>query len=141
MNELSPKKSWWGRNWKWVIPAGGCLTIIIFIVVFIGTVFFGVSTMMKSSTPYEEAITRVKENKQIIEALGEPIVQEGMIQGKINYENDHGDIDIKVPLEGAKGKASLYIVGTKQGDTWNYSDMYIVIKATGETIFLLESEF
>lgn len=137
MNETLPRKSWWGRNWKWVVPTGGCLIFIILIIVFIGTLFFGLNKFMTESTPYEEAFTKAIENEQVIEALGEPIEQEGLIQGSLNYENDRGEIDVKVPLEGPKGIGYLYIKGTKDGENWDYSDLYVIIESTGETIFLL----
>lgn len=139
MNQTNQKTSWWGRNWKWVLPTGGCLTVIILLVIFVGAIFFGANNLMKDSMPYKEAISKARQNGQLIELLGEPIEQEGMIQGHINFENGEGDIDIKVPLTGPKGEASLYVVGTKKRDTWTYSDVYVIIDSTGETIFLPEN--
>ena len=37
------QKSWFGRNWVWVVPLGGCLTIIALFVLGIGALVFGVS--------------------------------------------------------------------------------------------------
>ena len=49
--EAQKQKSWFGRNWPWIIPVGGCLTVILFFVFGIGAIFFGVSKVMKNSAP------------------------------------------------------------------------------------------
>ncbi len=41
--ENAQQKSWFGRNWRWVLPVGGCLTVILLFVFGIGALFFGVS--------------------------------------------------------------------------------------------------
>jgi len=50
--EVQQKKSWWGRNWPWVLPVGGCLTVILLLVFGVGAIFFGVTNALKNSTPY-----------------------------------------------------------------------------------------
>ena len=30
------EQTWWQRNWKWAVPSGGCLLIVICIVSFVG---------------------------------------------------------------------------------------------------------
>ena len=35
--EEQKQKSWLGKNWPWVVPVGGCLTLIIVIGVMIST--------------------------------------------------------------------------------------------------------
>ena len=42
MNELvTEERSWWSRNWKWVVPVGGCFTFIIIGVLALGGAIFG----------------------------------------------------------------------------------------------------
>jgi len=43
-NELVPQPSWWKRNWKWVVPVSGCFTVLVIIVIILGSIFYGVSS-------------------------------------------------------------------------------------------------
>ncbi len=140
MEDYTPKKSWFARNWGWAVPLGGCLTIIILFFVFLGSLIFGVSEIMTNSDPYKQALTKVQEDTYVIDILGEPIDTDGIMQGKISFTNGVGDANISVPIKGPKGKARLYVVGTKQNDEWNYSDMYVIISETDEQIDLLGYE-
>lgn len=132
------QKSWFGRNWPWLIPVGGCLTVIVLFVVGIGAAFFGVSKMINNSEPFEYAIAQASENKIVLEHLGEHIETNGMMNGNLSYSNDDGEIDIVVPIKGTKGEGVLTVVGTKTDGDWSYETVYITIKATNEKINLLD---
>ncbi len=132
------QKSWFGRNWPWIIPVGGCLTVILLFVLGIGTVFFGVSKMFTSSTPYEYAMQSAKNNSNVIAILGEPIDADGIISGNISLNNDDGKADFKIPIKGPKGKARIVVIGTKTYGEWAYEALYVLIKETREEINLLD---
>ncbi len=134
------QKSWFARNWGWAVPVGGCLTIIILFFVFLGSVIFGVSELMTNSDPYKDALAKVKQDDYVIEILGEPIETNGIMQGKLSYENNVGNANISVPIKGPKGEARVYVVGTKTNDQWEYSEMYVIISETDEQIDLLGYE-
>jgi len=133
------RKNWFGRNWKWAVPTGGCLFIIILIVGFAGTLFFGLTKMFKESQPYEDSMATLLKNELVIEKLGEPIEENGMINGNFSFENSDGFADIKVPVKGPKGEAILHVTGTKKNDVWTYEVMTVTIKDTNEEIDLLPS--
>lgn len=132
------QKSWFGRNWLWVLPVGGCLTIILFIVFGIGALFFGVSNVIKDSTPVEYAIERAENNFEITQLLGDNIDIDGMFNGNLSLNNDRGTVDITVPIKGEKGSGKLIIKGEKYDGEWVYEDLYIIIKLSNEKINLLE---
>ena len=69
-NELIPQPSWWKRNWKWVVPLGGCLTAIVLVVVLISSLYFGVTNLMEGSEPYEYAFELINEDEELLELLG-----------------------------------------------------------------------
>ncbi|MFL1894648.1 cytochrome c oxidase assembly factor Coa1 family protein [Aquimarina sp. 2-A2] len=140
MEHTREHKSWFGRNWGWVVPLGGCLTIILLVILFLGSLVFGVSKMVTSSDPYESGLERVRQDQYIVGILGEPIETDGIMQGSLSFENDKGTADISIPIKGPKGKARLYVVGTKQKDHWNYSEIYVIIDDTNEQIDLLGFE-
>lgn len=130
------KKSWWERNWKWFVPTG-CVSILLIFVLFIASIFFGVTSLMTNSDAYKGAMTKVQHNKLVIEKLGSPIEGDGMTSGSINTTNDSGNCDLQIPIKGPKGKATLFVVAEKRG-TWKYSEIKVLVKTTKEEIDLLQ---
>ena len=132
-----PKKSWWQRNCKWIVPTG-CLSLIALVVIFVVAVFFTVTSMMKESTPYMESYETATTNSYVIENLGEPIEQSGLLQGNISITNNTGEANISIPLEGSKGTGTIYVIANKYNGTWSYTKMSVYLDSTKETIDLLE---
>lgn len=136
-NELIQEKSWWKRNWKWVVPTGGCLTIIILFIAFIGAAVFGVTKVISGTEPYQDGLAQAQSNAQVIELLGEPIETNGIMQGSINFSNNNGDANIRIPIKGPKGEGDIYVVGEKLNGTWTYSELEVHIDQNSEVINLL----
>lgn len=137
-NELIARKNWWDRNWKWFVPTG-CLSLIIIFGLFIGGIFFGITSMMKDSDAYKESMIAVKNNKLVVEKLGNPIETDGMISGSISTTNNTGECDLQIPLKGPKGKGTLFIIASKRGK-WKYEQMSVYIDKTDEEIDLLQKQ-
>ena len=138
MSESIQQKSWFGRNWMWLVPTGGCLTIIVLIFLGIGATIFGVSKILTGSAPYEYAVEQASNNTQVIELLGDSVETAGIMQGKISTTNNSGKVAIKIPLKGSKGKGSATIKGYKTDGKWTYEELYVTIKETNEKINLLD---
>ncbi len=140
MEEQIQQKNWFGRNWKWAVPSFGCLGIIIFAFFLAGTMITKVTGLFKDSIPYAEGMSALKSNELVIEILGEPIEPNGMFQGNIRYSNDGGNADIKVPVKGPKGEATLLVIGEKIDGEWNYRLMEVIINESQEKINLLSEK-
>ncbi len=138
MSEYVQQKGWFSRNWIWVVPTSGCLVIILLFVFGIGAAIFGVSKIFTGSVPYEYAIEQAINNPHVIEQLGSPVETAGIMQGNISIKNDTGEVDIKIPLKGSKGKGSVIIKGDKIEGEWIYEELYVLIKETNEKINLLD---
>lgn len=138
MNEQVQQKTWFASNWLWVVPVGGCFTIILLFVFGIGAIFFGVTNVLKNSTPYEYAVELASNNIKVIEYLGEPIETTGIMSGNISMHNGSGEVDIEIPLKGSKGEGSVIVIGEKVDGEWFYEELYVLIKETNEKINLLE---
>jgi len=69
MENQTQKKSWFKRNWPWVVPVGGCLTLIVIFFVFIGTAIFGVSKMFTGSEPYKDGLDKVQRDEYVVQPL------------------------------------------------------------------------
>lgn len=138
MNELVPQKSWFSRNWPWAVPLGGCLTLILLFVFGIGAAVIGISSAITGSTPYENAVYEASHNENVIGILGNPIETNGIMQGNISTTNDSGDVDLRIPLKGPNGNATVHVIGEKENDEWTYEEMYVTIDESGEKIDLLD---
>lgn len=139
MEENTEQKNWFGRNWKWAIPSIGCLTIIIAFALLFGTMVTKVTDMFQDSVPYTVAMESMQQNTLVIEQLGEPIEPDGMFQGNINYENNNGTADLKIPVKGPKGEATLLVIAKKKNDVWTYQTMKVSFEDSDEIIDLLET--
>jgi hypothetical protein len=138
MDEIVPQKSWFSRNWPWAVPLGGCLTIILLFIFGVGAAIFGVSKALSGSQPYKDGVNEASHNKYVIEALGEPVETNGIMNGNISIHNNVGEADISIPLKGPNGNATVYVTGQKVDGKWNYQEMYVIISETEEHIDLLD---
>ena len=137
-NELVPQPSWWKRNWKWVVPVGGCFTLIIGAIILFSSIYFGVSNIMEESQPYEYALELINKDEQLLKVLGSPVEKDGMFQGNISWTNGKKVAKMTVPIAGPKGEGKLYIDATGEGEDWNYHEIRVEVNAQ-EFDFLNES--
>jgi len=138
-NELVPHPSWWKRNWKWVVPVGGCLSLIILFIMFVGSIFYGVTTALEESQPYEYALEKINQDEAITRQLGSPIEKAGMIQGSYNYSNGTKTADMKIPIAGPNGTGILFVEASGEDDNWTYNVIRVEIK-DNESLDLLEED-
>jgi hypothetical protein len=130
-----PQPNWFGRNWKWVVPVG-CLLPVLFVGGCALMVFFFATSMMKQSEAYKIALARVQANSAVVEAIGSPISQTGIVSGNSNVNGAAGEANLSIPLSGPKGKATLYVEAKKSADRWFFQTMVMKIEKTGERIDL-----
>lgn len=136
-NELVAYPSWWKRNWKWAVPLGGCVSLIVVFILFIGSIFYGVTTVLEESQPYEYALEKINQDEEITNTLGSPIEKDGMIQGSYNNNNGNKTADMKIPISGPKGSGTLFVEATGENGDWTYNVIRVEIK-DNEHIDLLE---
>ena len=138
MEEHIQRKNWFNRNWKWVVPTGGCLLIIVLIVAFAGSLIWGVTSMMNDSQAYQDAMTETRNNAEVVQILGEPIETDGMSGGSINYSNGYGTAELSIPIKGPNGKATIRVEGSGMDENWTYEKMEVFVKESNQIIDLLK---
>jgi len=139
MNKNRGQKNWFNRNRKWAIPSMGCLTLIIITLIFISSMVTKLTGVFKDSVPYSVGMDILKKNELVIKALGKPIEPNGVFQGNIRYSNKDGNADLKVPVKGPKGEATLLIIAVMNNNVWTYHTMQVSISDTNKKIDLLET--
>src|SRR6266403_5921862 len=103
-----PRPNWFGRNLKWDVPLG-CLLPVLFVGGCGLVVFWFATGIMKQSDAYKIALARAQANPAVIEAIGSPISQTGIVSGNSNVNGRTGQANFSIPLSGPKGKATLYM--------------------------------
>jgi hypothetical protein len=114
----------------------------VFLIMFLCAAFiFGMMALlfgsMKSSTPYQEAVTAVQANPDAILALGEPIEPGFLLSGSINLNNNEGDASLQIPVSGPGGKGTVYVEAEKYDNAWHYTRMELFVDGRAAPIPLL----
>jgi hypothetical protein len=135
-DQYQPKKNWWDRNWKWFVPTG-CLSLIVLFGLFIAALFFGVTSMIKDSDAFRNAMYQVQHNETVKQKLGTPIEAEGMTSGSIDVSNNSGNCNLEIPVKGPKGSGVVFVVGHKKVK-WIFDELSVYVNATDEEIDLLK---
>lgn len=131
--------NWLGRNWKWFVPTL-CLVFLLVFSAFIGLIYFGVTSMMKSTDAYQMAVHATRKNPEVISKIGEPIVEGLFITGSINESGGSGSADMAIPVSGPKGEATVYVSATQSAGKWKFRDLVVEIENTQDRIDLLQEQ-
>lgn len=137
LTPVRPQTSWWGRNWKWVVPVG-CLGLILCCIAFLGVILTIVFSAIKSSDVYEGALDRARSSEAVAAALGTPVDDGWWVSGNVDVSGPSGTADIAIPVHGPEGEGTLYAVAEKSAGRWEYSRLEVEVEGSSERIDLLE---
>ena len=130
-----PQRNWWQRNWKWFVPTG-CLTLIAAIMAFVACIVLIVFGALRSTDTYKTAVARAKANPRLQQAIGTPMETGWLVSGSTHVTGGSGSSELSIPIEGPRGKATIYVVATKSAGDWEYSKMVVKVDGSNETIDL-----
>ena len=136
MQDVAQKRGWWGRNWKWFVPVGCLIPLVLAIAVCAGIVGL-VFQSMKSSWAYSEGVKLAVHNKEVVAALGEPVTPGWTVSGSVNVSGSSGHADLTIPLSGPRGKGTLYVVARKEAGQWKFTRAEVEVEGRKERIDLL----
>lgn len=141
-SQPAPPRSWWSRNWKWVVPVG-CLVLILPILAlagFIGGILAIVFGSLKSTDVYKEAFELARSHPAVVEALGQPVEDGWFMSGSIKTTGPSGYADIAIPIRGPQGEAKIYAVASKSAGRWEYHTLEVEVEGREDRIDLLQAE-
>lgn len=110
------------------------IVVIIFLVVFFSSGMNKVASNLvhaySDTELYHNALEKVKADKTVITILGEiqPIDQLAILEGQVNYSEDHTSVKSSIRITGTKGKARLDIMAHKVENEWDYKTINVRIK-------------
>ncbi len=133
------QRSWWSRNWKWVLPVG-CLTPVLVCGGCVAVILTAAFGTIKSSTPYQDSLAAVRNSPQAQAALGVPIEPGFLVTGEIEATGASGHADIGYSVSGPQGSGTVYAVADKSAGEWTFSTLVLELKETGERLDLLAQE-
>jgi hypothetical protein len=132
------KQSWWKRNWKWVVPTGGCLTIIIIVIAFLSYGVYQFTDKLSEETSvfaFIGIIQKVQKSVEVREALGSPIRFDGLQDEGYDPE-DSNKLNLNFEIQGAQSDGQLRVIADKTEDGWSYTTFTVTVEETGEIIDL-----
>ncbi len=84
----------------------------------VGSIFYGVVSVIKGSEPYQMATKLAKESPKIEQAIGEVTGFGFMPSGKVNMSGSTGTADLSIGVNGKSGSGTLYFVAIRREGTW-----------------------
>lgn len=138
MSEIR-QKSWFSRNWGWLL-GGGCLTLIVIVILVVVGIVYKVSDSIKESEPYSHAFSKAIQNEDVIDFLGEPIETNGMGSTNYSYKNGSSSANLTIPIKGSKDEGEIIVEAEKINDEWAYLELFVKIDGEIESINLLEND-
>jgi len=137
MNGQGNDNNWFTRNWKWAVPSG-CLVVLLIFGLFAGGIVYFVFKMIKQSDVYEDAVYTVSQNEACIEALGTPMEEGWFVSGSINITGSSGDADLTIPITGPYGEGTIFAVAEKKAGIWYYQLLEVEIQGQAGRITIIE---
>lgn len=131
--------NWLGRNWKWVVPVGFVLLLLLAIT-FVGGILLIVETSFQHSGCYIQALARARADGNVVQRMGQPLVPGWLALGSINISGPSGNADISIPVSGPKGKGTIYVVAKKSAGEWNFEKLQVEVEGETLRIDLLKTE-
>jgi hypothetical protein len=135
----SRPRNWLERNWKWAVPVLVVSSLLV-LTLFIGGIFWGVTSMMRASYPYQLAVKRATESPAVAAKLGTPLHIGWLVSGNLNFNGPVGSASLSIPVSGPTGKGEIIVVGKKHGNHWNFETLEVDVTGEDEPIPLLEPE-
>jgi hypothetical protein len=131
-----PPRSWWSRNWKWLLPVciGAPILVCAGFVTLIVSLAFGI---IRNTEVYAQAVYTARTDAAVVAAIGTPIEEGFLVSGNIEVNSQSGYADLAIPISGPYGSATIYADAEKVQGEWFFDTLDVVVDETDELIDLL----
>lgn len=106
--------------------------LILFFVIF-PLLFTFIGSMLKGEA-FEQSMTAISQNSEVIEIIGEPIEASYFVMGSIQISNAKGEASLQYSISGPKGNADVYVQAYKEIEMWSLYNVIVYIPESGEKV-------
>ena len=110
---------------------------LLLVALFVGVLVSWVFGTMKSSEPYQYAVAMASQDARVSEQLGTPITPGWFANGSIHLDNDSGDAEMTIPLNGTRRHGTVYVEAKKSAGVWRYQRLEAEIEGVPDRVNLL----
>jgi hypothetical protein len=93
----------------------------------VGALLTFVFGLLKSSEPYQHAVTVASSNPDVMRELGTPVAPGWYLSGNINVSGSSGNADMAIPLNGQRHHGTLYVRAYKTNGAWTYTTLEVLL--------------
>jgi hypothetical protein len=133
---VSLPESWLSRNWKWLVPTV-VLGLILLVAVAVGALLTFVFGLLKSTEPYQHAVTVASSNPEVVRELGAPVAPAWYLSGSESESGNSGDAELAIPLKGSLHRGTVYVRAKKIEGVWRYDKLEMLVEGREVRIELL----
>jgi len=108
------------------------------IVLFIGVIVLVVFGTIRSSEPYRHAVRVASHDSRALSTLGGPVMLGWKMIGNISVQNDSGQADLSIPVQGSADKGTIHVVAKKSEGEWTYDKLMLEVDDSPERVDLLQ---
>lgn len=120
------------RNW-----ARAGLAVLLAIPLFMGLIFFLVTSIFSKSDAYQMSLSKVRADKNVIEIMGEPIETGWFTTGQITTNGPTGFANLSIPISGPKCAGDIISRSKKVDGEWLFDLLIVKLDCTSDTIVLI----
>lgn len=115
--------------------AAGCYVALVLAVVGAMALCVGLIALFplsfRSSEPARLALERAQHDPDVIALVGTPVKLGWWVSGSMSSNAEGQFADLKLPISGPQGAATLYITARKQEGTWHFSQYRVETAPSG----------
>lgn len=101
---------------------------------FAGSIVYLVTTMMRSSEPYQVALRQARADPKVAEELGSPLEEGFFAQGSISTTNDSGSAELAIPVSGPKGSGVVEVAASRSAGVWTLQHVLVRVEGSGKEL-------
>jgi hypothetical protein len=116
----TPRRPYLRKVWIGV----GILAVIL---MFVGSLWYAVATMIRSSDPYKLAITQAEASPCVSASIGKPLEEGWLTTGGIEESTEKGSAKLSIPVRGRGGRGRLVVSAEKRQGNWSISTLSLAM--------------
>ena len=121
----------------WIVLAAVLGGVLLF-VLFIGAIFAVVFGSIRSSEPFRHALQVASHDPRALSMLGGTVKPGWLVSGNISVQNDSGQADLSIPVQGPTHKGTIHVVAKKSEGEWTYDKLMLEVDDSPERVDLLQ---